>query len=362
MTIPTFSDPGPGLAGRYVLGELIGRGGMADVHRATDTVLDRQVAVKLLRQDTTSHVDRARFTTEATTVAALTHPHIVMLLDAGLDRDHPFLVMELVEGGSLADRLDGTGWPPQRVAVLGQQVAEALALAHGQGIVHRDVKPANVLITPDGTAKLADFGIARLVASSGVHTLPGHSVGTPTYLAPEQLTGAEISARADVYSLGLVLLEMLTGRKSFDGTAAEVAFARLGSAPTVPTDLPAGWAGLLTRMTASEPERRPDAAESARGLAALARGEVPELDPVETVDWSITPGGETQVLRTRPRRRRAAVAGLAALLVTSALVVAFGAGARNEAPPEPPPIPPGVPEELVEPLEDLQDAVYGRTS
>ncbi|WP_121252185.1 serine/threonine-protein kinase [Nocardioides ferulae] len=266
----------PVLGGRYRLEGLIGRGGMADVHRGTDQLLHRPVAVKVLRDTTAEESARERFVAEARTLAALSHRNLVMVLDAGITGDHPFLVMELVDGETLADCCSGRALEADRVAEIGGQLAEALAYAHGQGVVHRDVKPANVLLGDDGRVRLADFGIARLLGDTVRHTRTGQAIGTAAYLAPEQVRGAEVTTSVDVWSLGLVLLEALTGRREYPGPAVEAAMARLHRVPDVPADLPAPWPDLLRRMTDPDPARRPAAEEVAavlRGAAGRAASE-----------------------------------------------------------------------------------------
>lgn len=248
------------VAGRYRLHHLLGAGGVADVHEATDTRLDRQVAVKLLRETTASETDRARFLSEAKLLARLSHPHLVRVLDAGIDQDRPFLVLELVRGSTLADALGGP-LPPARVAAIGSDIASALVDVHEAGVVHRDVKPGNVLLDEGGPAMLADFGIAKLVDDTSHHTRTGHVVGTIAYLAPEQVAGEPITTAVDVYSLGLVLLEALTGGRAYAGTSVEIALARLNRPPEIPAALPRRWRDLLAAMTARDPGDRPTAAE-----------------------------------------------------------------------------------------------------
>ena len=257
---------------RYLLHEPLGTGGAAVVHRATDTRLDREVAVKLLRDTVVDEHQRARFVSEARLLGGLSHPHLVRVLDAGVDEDRPYLVLELVEGRTLAEAMPGLA--PEQVARTGAQVARALAHAHAAGIVHRDVKPANVLVAADGSAKLSDFGIARLVDDTVHHTRTGMVVGTVAYLAPEQVAGEHVTTAADVYSWGLVLLEALTGVRSYGGTSVEAALARLTRPPDVPTSLPSGWRELLVVMTAREPGDRPTAAEAASRLGLLS-GDLP---------------------------------------------------------------------------------------
>jgi serine/threonine protein kinase len=314
------------LGGRYELGAVLGRGGVADVHRATDTLLSREVAVKRLREATPSDTDRARFTAEARTLAVLSHPALVTLLDAGESADRPYLVLELVEGSTLAGLLARGPLPdPEEAARLLGAVAGALAYAHGAGVVHRDVKPGNVLLGDDGRVKLADFGIARIVGDTVRHTMTGTTVGTVGYLAPEQVSGAEITPAVDVYALGLVLLEAVTGEKAFTGSTAEAAVARLARDPHVPETLSAPLADLIRAMTARDPGARPAASVVAERLAVIAEGDPTTLTP----------------LMARPRRRPRPVllAAAAALALAVALGGAglLGGGAPSEAdkPPAP---------------------------
>jgi hypothetical protein len=255
------------VADRYELHHRLGSGGVSDVHEATDTRLDRRVAVKLLRESTASETDRSRFLAEAPLLGRLSHPHLVRVLDAGVDGDRPFLVLELVRGTTLSEAL-GKPLPPERVAQLGAHIASALAHVHAAGVVHRDVKPGNVLVDENGTAKLADFGIARLVDDTRHHTRTGTLVGTVAYLAPEQVAGERVTTAVDIYALGLVLLEALTGARPYAGTSVESALARLHRPPAIPATLPAGWGALLTAMTARDPGVRPTAAEVTTLLGA----------------------------------------------------------------------------------------------
>jgi serine/threonine protein kinase len=264
------------LSDRYELGPVLGRGGMADVVRAHDTVLHRDVAVKLLRG--ASDLDRERFVSEARLLAMLNHPNVVTVLDTGIDSDCAWLVLELLEGTPLDELLLERGpVDATRVASIGAQVASALAHAHAHDIVHRDVKPSNVLIDADDHAKLTDFGIARRTLSASP-TLSGQTIGTAAYLAPEQVAGELVSTAADVYALGLVLLEAMTGRREYDGPAVEAAMARLQRSPVVPASLPTGWPGLISKMTARLPTERPTALDVDARLDVLA-GRPPTMEP-----------------------------------------------------------------------------------
>jgi serine/threonine protein kinase len=263
------------LAERYSLDALIGRGGMADVYRATDQVLEREVAVKVLRGQAASDTDRVRFREEAQMVAALDHTGLVTVLDAGVDDDVPYLVMDLVDGTSLATFCRGKRVAPHRVAYVGAELAAVLAYVHAHGIVHRDVKPSNILVGRDGVIRLADFGIARMLADPDGHTVSGTTIGTAAYIAPEQVRGETVTPASDVYSLGLVLLEALTGTRAYPGGPIDAALARLDASPMIPTSLPTGWPGLLAQMTASDPADRPGMAEIEPVLRALEAASTP---------------------------------------------------------------------------------------
>lgn len=257
--------------GRYRVTGTLGHGGMASVYRAVDEQLGREVAVKVFRIGAVDHGERARAEAEIQTLAALRSPALVTLYDAALDDadGDSYLVMELVPGSDLATRLREGPLDPATTARVGAQVAEGLAAVHAQGIVHRDVKPANVLLERDGThVKLADFGIALLRDAARV-TGTGTVMGTAAYLAPEQVLAQSISGKADVYALGLVLLECLTGRQPFPGSAIESATARLTRSPEIDQHLPTAWRTLLHVMTAQDPGDRPTAAEAAQRLRAL---------------------------------------------------------------------------------------------
>jgi tRNA A-37 threonylcarbamoyl transferase component Bud32 len=259
------------LGGRYVLEGLIGRGGMAEVYRAHDRVLGRPVAVKLMRS-AVNEADRARFTDEARALARLSHPGLVTMLDAATTDDEPYLVMELINGPSLTECCRGVALQPARVAAIGAQLADALHHAHEAGVVHRDLKPDNVLLTADGRALLTDFGIARLMSDTARHTVTGVTIGTAAYLAPEQVCGGRVTPATDVYALGLVLLEALTGERAYRGLPIEAALARLTTPPTIPDAVPSPWHGLLRSMTALEPAERPSSEEVAAWLRDLASG------------------------------------------------------------------------------------------
>ena len=220
--------------GTYEIVSTLGVGGMGEVYRATDSKLKRQVAIKLLPPSLAADPDRlARFQREAETLASVNHPHIAAIYGLEDADGARALVMELVEGEDLAKRIARGPVPLDGVLLIGQQIAEALEAAHEQGVIHRDIKPGNVMVRPDGSVKLLDFGIAKLTPVDAAHagmeaptrsmTEPGTVVGTATYMSPEQARGLSVDARTDIFSLGVLLYEMVTGRVPFDGlTTAEI--------------------------------------------------------------------------------------------------------------------------------------------
>nr|WP_227467633.1 serine/threonine-protein kinase [Nocardioides lijunqiniae] len=318
------------------MGERLGTGGMADVFRATDRVLHREVAVKVMRETADSETDRLRFTSEARMLAGLSHPNLVMVLDAGTTTDQPYLVMELVEGDTLSQR--ATAMVPDELAEVGAQVADALAYAHAKGVVHRDVKPANVLLGDDGRVKLADFGIARLLGDTVRHTRTGQAMGTAAYLAPEQVRGDDLTPAADVYALGLVLLEVLTGGRAFPGSPTESALARLHRDPELPTSLSGPWRDLLSRMTARTPAERPSGAEVAAALRGLDEaGATRVLEPGDqTVRRlpAVAPASPSLAARLAAVPTHLRAAGAAGVALVLLLVVAALAGGGGDDDPE----------------------------
>ncbi|GAB2843622.1 serine/threonine-protein kinase [Lentzea nigeriaca] len=252
------------IAERYELAELLGSGAMADVRRAWDTRLQRHVAVKLFRAGS-DVADVLRFDNEVKTLAALSHPGLVQVHDAGTTAGTPFVVLQIVDGCTLRDRITHGPLEVDDVRRLGAELADALAYVHAHGVVHRDIKPSNILLDRDGNAHLADFGLARLIGTTRL-TRTDQLVGTAAYLAPEQVRGEEFGHPVDVYALGLVLLECLTGRREYEGSEIEAAVARLHRQPIVPDELPADLKRLLTLMTSLSPRRRPTATECAQAL------------------------------------------------------------------------------------------------
>ncbi|GAA2757851.1 hypothetical protein GCM10009872_32110 [Actinopolymorpha rutila] len=259
--------------GRYRLEELLSRGGMGEVWRAHDSTLGRPVAVKLLHAGVTEAGDRERFVREARAAAQLSHRNVVAVFDVGEWSGRPFLVMELLDGRTLAAILAERGpLPPDDVRDLGAQAAAGLHAAHQAGVVHRDVKPSNLVRTQDGSLKVVDFGIARVLDEASTRlTRTGTIVGTASYLAPEQVRGRSADARSDLYALGCVLYQLLTGRTPFVGGSTEVVYGHLHNAPTTPSRLrpgvPEDLDELVLGLLAKEPADRP--ADAAAVRAAL---------------------------------------------------------------------------------------------
>ncbi|MFC9589334.1 serine/threonine-protein kinase [Streptomyces sp. NPDC056944] len=256
------------VAGRYRLGRLLGRGGAADVYEALDLRLRRPVAIKVFRPEDARRTG-ARRGEEARLLARMHHPCVVTLYDTGDAEGRPYLVMQLVRGTTLQQRLCRTGVTPAQTCRMGTALASALSHVHARGVVHRDVKPSNILLDRTDSPHLSDFGISRRFdeSSASAHEGGGTPVGTASYMAPEQALGWSVGPEADVYSLGLVLLEALKGETEYQGAPLEAALAHLNRSPVLPSGLPAGLAGLLTAMTARAPGARPDAAACARVLA-----------------------------------------------------------------------------------------------
>lgn len=310
------------LGGRYQLEVLIARGGMADVYRATDLRLERPVAVKLVRDAK----EAPRFDAEIRTLSNLRHPGIVSLLDAGTTAEGtPFLVLELRTEPTLETLLGAGPLAPDRVAVIGRRLADALAYLHAQGVVHRDVKPGNVFVD-DEAVRLTDFGIARVIGAASL-TATGFTMGTARYLAPEQLEGRPVTPAVDVYALGLVMIESLSGEPAFSGTHAEMASARLVRGPQLPPSTPPRWRGLLETMTARDPSLRPDAASVAAELTTGIDGAAP-AGPTRTMPLPVPSPNE------RKRRRNLVAVGAVALAAIAGIAAAVtSAGGSGGTPP-----------------------------
>lgn len=383
---------------------------MAEVFRAVDMRLGRSVAVKVFRAGT-DLTGRRRFEEEARLLAGLAHPGLVTVYDAGTADGELFLVMQLVEGHTLAERIGQSPLPVPQALQLGRQLAEVLAYVHGSGIVHRDVKPSNVLLSADGRGFLADFGISRLVDAAGRMTATGAAVGTLGYMAPEQVRGDETGPALDVYALGLVLLECATGRPEYPGNSAEAAVVRLTRPPRIPADLPSSFAEAVRSMTAMEPQRRPTASQcvpllSDSAAATVRAAPAPAAGGARATDADTIPGTRimrpgaaehpptgvasrpdlgkprrpwrgscsrgvaeiTQAIRHRDRSCLgrdgrvvlAAVVGGLSVLAIALILLAFGNTAAVQQPPRLPPVhqPPG-PGRLSQDLTNLERAVHG---
>jgi serine/threonine-protein kinase len=313
---------------------------MAKVLLARDAELGRPVAVKLLDESLVADQSfRARFTREARLAAALSHPNVVTVFDAGEAEGRPFIVMEYVEGRTLDDRLREGPLPPEEVRSIALQVCAGLEHAHAHGLVHRDLKPGNLIQRSDGTVKIADFGIARGDEATEL-TEAGTIVGTAAYLAPEQADSGPITARTDLYALGVLLYELLTGRRPWKiESLADLARRREQPSAPLPEHVPLGLRDVVERCLAPEPADRP---ASAAEVAAM-------LDSRDDAATVVLPRAAA---RRRPQRRRASPAWPIAIL--AALVLGLGAlglalmqdddggdTARDPAPAQLQPIPDG---------------------
>ncbi len=340
-------------ARRYALESRIATGGMGEVWRASDTVLGRTVAVKLLKPEYADEATfRARFETEAQHAASLHHPNVAAVFDFGeatptdgAPNGRPFLVMELVDGRPLSDLLR-PGQPLDAAATraLLAQAADALGAAHAAGIVHRDVKPANLLVTPDRTIKITDFGIARAAEGMAL-TETGQVMGTPQYLSPEQAQGGTANPASDVYSLGVVAFECLAGRRPFVAeSAVATALAHLREpVPDLPADVPADLAAVVRKAMSKSPEDRfADGTELAAALRDPATAVVPEVEDSTRVMGGVAP---VPVPPPTPaptpdddRRKRAApwLWILLAVVVIAAVIGIIALATSGDDDPEPP--------------------------
>ncbi|HXF57219.1 MAG TPA: Stk1 family PASTA domain-containing Ser/Thr kinase [Actinomycetota bacterium] len=325
------------LAGRYELDSLLGRGGMAEVYLGTDRVLGRRVAVKVLSPEfarDSSFV--ARFRREAQSAAALNHPNVVSVFDTGSDDGTHFIVMEYVEGRTLAQVIrEDAPLLPERAVEIASAVAMALAVAHEHGIVHRDVKPGNIMLTRAGDVKVMDFGIARAITGESL-TQTATVLGTATYLSPEQAQGEAVDARSDLYSLGVVLYEMLTGTPPFTGESpVAVAYRHVAEDPVPPSrlnpDVPPDLDAVVLKCLAKNPANRYQTArELAEDLERVRRGApvtatplLPFFEPTEVVSGprptTVLPA---ETVPEAERGRRWAAVAIAVLLL--ALVAGLG--------------------------------------
>ena len=271
---------------RYRVRRLLGRGGTADIFEAVDELTGDQVAVKVVRSNDPEFA--RRLVEEARALESLDGPGLVRLLDTGMVGDLAYLVMQYIDGASLAEVLKAGPLGAPATVAMAATVASALHYVHGRGVVHRDVKPSNILRSSTGEFWLADFGIAKFDDATTI-TAPGTTIGTVIYMAPEQLEGQRVGPRADIWSLGIVMLECLTGKRVYNGSPSEVVAKRLSGPVVLPTDLPTPWAMLLGAMLDSHPERRPSGVEVASLLETSAY----------TTEWGPHDDAPTQVLGGR---------------------------------------------------------------
>jgi serine/threonine-protein kinase len=291
---------------------------MGVVYKARHRQLKRLVALKMvLAAVHTSSAQRQRFLREAEAVAQLQHPHIVQIFEIGQHDGLPFVSLELVEGGNLADKLRDTPLPPREAAKLVEQLARGVAYAHGRGVIHRDLKPANVLLTPDGTPKITDFGLAKRVDADPALTAPGSIVGTPYYMSPEQASGANpVGPATDIYSLGAILYEALTGQPPFKATTSFATLDLVRSQEPVPPRrlqprTPRDLETICLKCLHKDPDRRYPSAETlADDLRRFQAGETIQARPVGRLERLV-----------KWIRRNPAGAALAALLLAFAVLL-----------------------------------------
>ncbi|MDQ4148624.1 MAG: serine/threonine protein kinase [Actinomycetota bacterium] len=297
------------VAGRYELGEIVGAGGMGEVRQARDLQLDRPVAIKFLRAHVDPELDiRARFEAEGEAAGRLSHPNIVAVFDSGEDEGVPFIVMELLPGTTLAQRLASGPLDESEVRRIALEILAALETSHGEGILHRDLKPGNVMLTREGSAKVADFGIAKITEGMDI-TDTGMLLGTPAYLAPERVAGDPATEQTDIYSLGVVMYELLTGKKPFDAdTPLGLVRAIQEDDPEplneVRPDVDPELVAIVEKAMAKDPG---DRFSSAPEMARVLREWIPRAATEQTD--SLPAVGSTQGLKikrkgTSKRRRR----------------------------------------------------------
>ncbi|WP_346620843.1 Stk1 family PASTA domain-containing Ser/Thr kinase [Blastococcus montanus] len=372
------------LGERYEIGGVLGRGGMAEVHHGRDLRLGREVAVKVLRHDLARDPSfQVRFRREAQASASLNHPAIVAVYDTGEDRTPtgatPYIVMEYVEGETLRDVLRREGrLPIERAMSLAADISGALDFSHRNGIVHRDVKPGNVMITPQGTVKVMDFGIARAVSdSAATMTSTAAVIGTAQYLSPEQARGEGVDARSDVYSLGCLLYELVTGAPPFTGDSpVSVAYQHVREDPRLPSsinpDVPPELDAILLKAMSKNPANRyQSAAEMRNDLLRALAGQRVEATPVmgdaeKTAVIGAPVGGyasgygdddwdDEDQARRRKRRIIAIVAVVAVLLLGGAIAAAIALNGGEDAPPVVQEV--AVPPVVGQPVEQARQAI-----
>ena len=348
---PTLETPQEGsrlLGGRYELGDVIGRGGMGEVRAGHDTRLGRPVAIKLLRADMAHDPDvRRRFEHEASSAARLAHPNVVAVFDTGEADGVPFIVMELLDGETLADRVASSPLSPAEARRLAAQVLSAIGAAHDAGLVHRDVKPGNVLVAARGVWKVADFGIAKSMEEATDLTATGTMIGTAAYLAPERLEGERATPASDLYSVGVLLYEALSGRKPFEADSALALANQIRTAEPEPLeavcpDVDPAFAAAVHRVMAKDPrERFASAAEMSAALGestasrpvAEAADDATETEPVPlpsdggtvAMTTGMLPEPVTRAPRARSLPRLSARAWVVCALALVALLLVAGA-------------------------------------
>ena len=354
MASPAAARPGvaygmPAQIGRYQILDRVGQGGMGVLYRAVDPTLDREVAIKLMIGDFADDLDqlRPRFQREARAIAKLQHRNIVTVFEFAEDAGTPYIVMEFLRGASLSARAKAE--PPltmvEKLDIVAQ-LCDGLGYAHDQGIVHRDVKPANIFLLGDGSVKLLDFGIAKLTTSN--LTRQGDVLGSPAYMSPEQIMGADtIDGRSDVFSAGVVLYELLAGRRPFDGdTTPTIVLKILNAEPasleTIDAAIPAPLASAVARALQKDPADRFDTAtDFARELHALRRSLTGELTPLPSAiigAQTLAGASRTSAPPTTgepPRRRWPLAVAIGGAVMTAALLVAIGVGRSSTRTTEP---------------------------
>lgn len=312
--------PAEMIAGRYELGELVGSGGMGEVYAGRDTKLDRAVALKFLRKDMASQEDlRSRFEAEARAAGRLSHANVVGVFDTGEHEGNPFIVMELLSGRTLADEAVSGPATEDRARRVCREIVSALKASHAQGVLHRDLKPGNVLLCQDGSVKVGDFGVAKMAEGMDL-TQAGIMLGTPAYLAPERIEGEPASAATDIYSVGVMLYEFLAGRKPFDadtplGMIRAIQQEQVPSLAELRPDVDPAFAAVIDKAMARDPAIRYASAsemeadlmepvvQPATGDATLPQG-VP--NPTMVMETPGAPGGANPTVVSRPAVRRRA--------------------------------------------------------
>ncbi|MBC7871832.1 MAG: protein kinase, partial [Chitinophagaceae bacterium] len=314
----------------FLVQERIGKGGMATVFRAYQPNVNRDIALKVIDlSDEQPHAEenfRHRFAHEAEIIASLEHPYIVPVYDYGLEDELAFLAMRLLKGGSLADVMRDKILPLERTIELFGQIARGLSFAHGRGIIHRDLKPSNILLDDEGNACLTDFGLAKLISGGSDITKTGNIVGTPAYMSPEQLRGDSLDHRSDIYSLGVILYQMLTGRPPFEGGSTDVIsviYKHLEKLPDLPSKhnphLNSELDAVVMKSLAKKPDERYDNAGDMLNALRVAAGFKPSTGsfPVATV-----PRVTHEVPQVKKRNEQRTLLGAALVALVLAVILA----------------------------------------